>query len=243
MAQGADPAAEPPFNPLTVRSGVKLFVAGVALRHYSPNIFAVETPLLVGGAGNATFVVAVLLVLLLPLLDWLAGPRGAVCGTLHTSAVRWLNSGQGYADASGNPRRRPALIASAAVALGEEAIFRWALPTLVPPLGPIEDHLPFHVNTGLLISVLAYTWYRSGDGSLGGGSAHGLAAACFGVAAKEGGLIAAVALNFCVSVGMVSFYFHARVRAKRAVRSVAASPHQQGGKQSGRAKRGSRAVR
>ena len=55
--------------------------------------------------------------------------------------------------------------------------------------------------------------------------------------------IAAVALNFCVSVGMVSFYFHARVRAKRAVRSVAASPHQQGGKQSGRAKRGSRAVR
>ena len=153
MAQAADPAAEPPFNPLTVRSGVKLFVAGVALRHYSPNIFAVETPLLVGGAGNTTFVVAVLLVLLLPLLDWLAGPRGAVCGTLHTSAVRWLNSGQGYADASGNPRRRPALIASAAVALGEEAIFRWALPTLVPPLGPIEDHLPFHVNTGLLISV------------------------------------------------------------------------------------------
>ena len=153
MAQVADPAAEPPFNPLTVRSGVKLFVAGVALRHYSPNIFAVETPLLVGGAGNATLVVAVLLVILLPLLDWLAGPRGAVCGTLHTSAVRWLNSGQGYADASGNPRRRPALIASAAVALGEEAIFRWALPTLVPPLGPIEDHLPFHVNTGLLISV------------------------------------------------------------------------------------------
>ena len=72
MAQAADPAAEPPFNPLTVRSGVKLFVAGVALRHYSPNIFAVETPLLVGGAGNATFVVAVLLVLLLPLFDWLA---------------------------------------------------------------------------------------------------------------------------------------------------------------------------
>ena len=90
--------------------------------------------------------------------------------------------------------------------------------------------------------MLAYTWYRSEDGSLGGGSAHGLAAACFGVAAKEGGLIAAVALNFAVSVGMVSFYFHARIRAKRAARSVAASPHQQGGKQSGR-RRSEAAVR
>ena len=207
------PSAEPSAvsTPTPLISGIKLLAAGAALRHFSPNLFGIETPLLIGTAGNAAFIVGVLAVLLLPLLDFFAGPRGWP-SFMHSSATDWLNQAKAFETNGRIQSRAAVLLGCLARAAGEEALFRYALPTLVPPLGALNGilRLPFPMPMGHLVSVVAYAWYKCGGRPDSRAEAFGLAALGYSVASLEAGLVAAVGLNFVVGVGMVSFYLYAK---------------------------------
>ena len=153
-------AARPAPSPVV--SGLKLLSSGMLLRQLSPNLFGVETPLLVGTPGNAAMVVGVLAVILLTLLDFFAGPR---CRPrfMHRSAVDWLNQAKAF-EMNGRISSRAYVVFGCLVrAAGEEALFRYALPTLVPPLGVLNAilRLPYPMPMGHLISgveLIAYSF-------------------------------------------------------------------------------------
>ena len=221
-----------PTPPTPIASGLKLLVAGVGLRRFSPNLFGVETPLLVGSVWNAAFVVGVLVAMLLPLLDFFAGSRGRP-RSMHSSAVEWLNRAKTYENDAGRIESRlTVVIACLTSAVGEEAIFRYALPTLVPPLGALNAYLPRPLPLGHVVSAFAFAWYKSDQAKANARddspalTAYALAGACFAFAALEAGVAAAVALSFLTNVGMASLYLHAKKReaGKKASAGGSGSP-------------------
>lgn len=194
-------------------SGIKLFGYGVLARYYSPDLFNVDTPAVIGSASNVAIVVLILSIIMVPMLDYAAGPRGP--NAVHESAVRWLNKAKMWEPAPGAQISRLAVFAScAATALGEEMMFRCALIPLIPPFGALDQYMPFAVPTGHIISVLAYAWYKGPDDG-GADPIHGLASVGYAIAAMEAGVLASTILNFVTNLAMASMYFHARMRARK----------------------------
>lgn len=98
-------------------------MSGVALRKLSPDLFRIETPVIIGSEGNVAFIVFILALITIPILDFLSGPRSP--GWLHEPAIRWLNDASAWDRADGRLDRPMILASCAAAAIGEETIFRY----------------------------------------------------------------------------------------------------------------------
>lgn len=199
----------------SVQSGLTLFVSGLLLHRFSPNLFGQKTPLLHGdSAWNAFVSVGILTLILIPLLDFLSGPRGKkiVGAGVHKAAVEWLNRSELFMT-GGQPDRLQIILACFVSAVGEATLFHYAFLTLVPPLGELDQFFTTPVPTGHIMSVPLYAWYKGGDdGEMT--AVFGVAGAFYAMASLEGGLVAAAALNFIASVAMVSLYLYGRMRDK-----------------------------
>ena len=87
-----------------------------------------------------------------------------------------------------------------------------ALPNLVPPLGALNQYLPYPLPMGHIVSIGAYAYYKGADD--GTSLVHGLVSVGFAVAALEAGVVGSVVLNFVVKLSMTSMYFYAKIQSR-----------------------------
>ena len=210
----AAPAERAPVNSL--QSGLTMFVTGMTLHRFSPDLFGHKTPMIVGNDWtHSASVIGILTLILIPLLDFLSGPRGKriVGETLHMSAVEWLNRAALFVKDGRQPDRASIFLACLASAIGEASVFYYAFITLVPPLGTFNVFFSSPVPMGHIISVPVFAWYKGGEnGEMT--AIFAVTGAFYAIAAIEGGVVAAAMLNFIASVAMVSLYFHAKLKDK-----------------------------
>lgn len=185
-------------------TGISYVVAGLFLRNGGYSLpWTDESPLTIGSAVNVVAVGLAAAAILIILLDQLSAPGGE--SSYHKSAVAWLNLAGSLKTPAGQPDRPAILLKAAFTALGQEAVFRGAIPSVVPGAGGIDGILGWNVPTGLLVATVAYCYVH--DDTLA--TFAGVAGTVFAGATFFGGVAAAFLANLVVGVGASSLYFHA----------------------------------
>ena len=139
-------------------------------------------------------------------------------GHMADSATVWLNGRKGsvlnarFRMLDGKPDRLAILLHAVCTAVGQEALFRGALPILIVRLAEAKVLPEFAASYGLTASVIAFYVIHPDELKV----FACFAGFCFALAAYGGGLGAAILACAVSQVGAASIYYHAHLRSKRA---------------------------
>ena len=147
-----------------------------------------------------------------------AGAGAGGWSYMADAASAWLNGRKGsltcarYTTRDGKPDRVAILIHAACTAVGQETLFRGALPALWPRLAETKLLPEVAASYPLTASVLFF--YALHPDELKAFACF--AGVCFALTAFAGGLGAAIVAGAVSQVGACSIFYHARNRAKAA---------------------------
>ena len=206
-----EPAPERTWNQVQeeASSGVKLFVVGVMIRFWSPNLFQTQTPLVVGTVNSCIGHAVLATILIVFSLDRLTAPDFKKYKFLHNQALTWLNRSAIFKKAKLlEPDRIAVLAVCFAKALGETMFFFIALVNLFPSDEWLNEQIGVPLPLSYIAVALAYAWYAGGEESEAF-SFGLLMASAMSYASYAGGVWSSGLANFLSHLGFSSLFFNA----------------------------------